>query len=36
MDGDNRNAWEEDRSTNNVNFWRMGELIVGTWHMGLW
>ena len=35
MDGDNRDAWEEDRSINNVDFWRMGEFIVGIWRTGL-
>ena len=36
MDGDDRDAWEEDRSTNNVDFRRMGEVIVGTWRTGPW
>ena len=35
MDGDNCDAWEKDRSINNIDFWRMGEFIVEIWRTGL-
>ena len=28
MDGNNRDVWEEDRSINNIDFWRMGSLSL--------